>query len=390
MKRTEFLKNGIVSVTGLILVKNIDPIIKWENRIAKIIEASYLNIDKWKGIHKKVDDDIVGIAGAISNQTGKFPPPLDADKWTWSGMVTNSSVWGSKVQSGPPYLCKGGLGHLIQGQGRFNGMTYASIPLLFYTSDLKSWESYKQPIIEYSQWQLDGWRNSLHADRSKWGRISPHALVFDDENREFVMYFQSRQELRNGPPGIRNVGVATSKNMIDWNHHDEVWYTVEDWVSDYPGLIHNNDLRSIYSESFPWVVGAWKHNGWYYIIMNGRRSGKNGLSSIRKIMRSRSANYEFEPYEISDFGMFPYAVPIEYDGTWYLPWRRSNSVGLYISDRLEGPYRDFVTLFPSHLGLDEAARVQGFNFFRWEGKWCITYHVNPKGGRPMMMWGMEK
>lgn len=55
-----------------------------------------------------------------------------------------------------------------------------------------------------------------------WGRISPHGLIFDVENREYVMYFQSRQELSEDPVGIRSVGLATSKDMINWKHQENV------------------------------------------------------------------------------------------------------------------------------------------------------------------------
>ena len=346
--------------------------------------------DQFKGVSAEVEDDVAGIAGAISHHTGNHPPPLDGSRWEWKGEVTGDDVWGRKVESGAPYLTSSGIGHIVNGQGRYNGQSYASIPLLLGTNDLNSWDSYPRPVLEYADWQLEGWANTIASGGNKWGRVSPHALVYDDENSQFVLYFQSRQELHNGPPGIRSVGLATSKDMINWTHQDEVWYTVDDWIDDFSELLDESDHSSLYSASYPRVVGAWKHDGYYYIIMNGNKSTGQGISSTRRIMRSKHATRGFKPYPIDRSGMVPYAPPVEYGGTWYLPWRIGSKVGIYTSERLEGPYEDFVELFELHPPYPGRERASGFNLFRWNGKWCITYYLRPPGERGVHMWGMEK
>jgi hypothetical protein len=391
MRRKDFIYAGFTGGLGVLCsvlyVKFISnkPVISNDDK-SQIINA---NDSKFKGVYKNTEPDVVGVHGAISNQTGNYPPPLDKSRWFWAGEVTRSYVWGNKAQSGSPYLTDHGLGHVINGQGRYNGQSYASVPILIHTPDLLQWDDYSRPVLEYSDWQLKGWRNASVFGRDKWGRVSPYALVYDDINRQFVLYFQSRQELRNGPPGIRSVGLATSPDMMNWQHQEQVWYTIDDWLNDFPGYVRASEKSLVYRESYPWVVAAWKHKNYFYIIVNGLRSAENGLTSVRKVLRSEHATHSFEPYPMDETGMMPYAAPVEYDGIWYLPWRDSTHVGVYTAGRLEGPYENFTPLFEIHPPYSEISRSQGFNLFRWNGKWCITYHVNPAGKNGVFMWGME-
>lgn len=167
---------------------------------------------------------------------------------------------------------------------------------------------------------------------------------------------------------------------------------MDDYVNDHPKVTeeyledeypyHPYPTYELYKKSFPWVVGAWKHEDYYYILMAGY---------LKSLMRSKHAQHGFEKVEQNLSGRDPYARMTYWNGKWYWPWRNSTHVGVYIADEMTGPWNDFYPLFPAHPHfIEERDRLIGLNLFKWNGKWTIMYYARPKDEYGMLLWGREK
>lgn len=165
---------------------------------------------------------------------------------------------------------------------------------LIRTSDLETFEFIPNVLDETDQ----PWQGTQ--------RVMPSCLFFDGE--KYNCYFIDKPDSWGGAYwGGRGVGIATSKNLRDWEYHPEPAFTAETFYN-LTGKGDKNDLKRR-GTFYSW--GGWYHKGYHYLFMNGSIEGGESFDRIC-VRHKGDLNWELVEHDYKED-----SAPIQVGEKWY-------------------------------------------------------------------------
>ncbi len=241
---------------------------------------------------------------------------------------------------------------------------------LAFSQNLLDWHDYPDNPVMY---KLADWQGSQ--------RAMPRAMLYDEKNSQWVVYFV---DLVGHYPGIRAIGAAYSTDLINWRPSEQPMLTVHDYVRAVPDWIEATD-EEIDREGRVYSSWAIYHEGRYYLQVQGtNRTGSNRTYGTIILVADEPEG----PWRrAADFrGDFtPQQRPVYAEGRWYTVftgrWDDQLGFGLAWSENLLGPYERNPENPIISTDMTTRARPQ---LFQYRGVWAILFARGPHPG-PMRL-----
>ena len=332
-----------------------------------------------------------GIPGGHEGPPLTAGPPLDPDSWhKIPGTVLNQDqVWGNRINARTTFTLPGGKMGLLYSShpGRDErqrdpewraaqleqGLTTGPSGSIAFTHNLLDWSDYPEnPILNEIQrsWQTPH-------------RVHTRDLLYDPNEDRWVVYFGNIDP--ENSPGIREVGVTYSKDLVNWEYADGPLLTIEDYASFVPERIEATP-EELDEHGRVYLGWGMYYNDRFYITLSGtetvglRETGEDAgtvrsLSTGRVVLAGNTPEGPFEYMaHIDADNLLPGSKPVYWNGRWYSvftgTWNDQPGFGLAWSDELFGP----VTRNP-HNPIITVESTQRSNpiFFHHEGTWGVLF-----------------
>ena len=321
-------------------------------------------------------NDCVNIHGMKSNSTGN-PPPLSG----WKLLEKNDSIdivhysettGKRKIDPVGFYLTENNLALYYNSSPAGNYDDWAGHPhattqdgsLISFSEDLMYHKNYEgNPVLNEPQYNWQG-KN----------RTNPYALVWHEDHQTFYTFYGDFAEKGDNDkyPGRRALGVAKSKNLIDWEYLsvDEPLFHIRDMENFAPEVFKSVD--DVTRQGRVYAFGAIYHDGFIYLNVGG---STNRELNFNFIIRSQ------DPLEGWELVMTdaPRPMPMEYDGKWYSLYNMradgnpdGRAIGLEVADCMTCEYERKGQLFDIQHWTSAGHSRQ---LFMYKGRWYIAFRV---------------
>ena len=289
--------------------------------------------------------------GGIIGSTGG--PPFNPLSWhkVEHDVLSYEDAWGLRVKPRGIFQLPGGVGILYNSKPPLN-YQYDGAQLqtgsLAFTRNLIDWHDYPGNPVMYEiqrEWQ------------GIW-RVMPRAMLYDERNGQWVAYTGDA----DGPyPGIRAVGTAYSRDLVNWVMDENLTMTVIDYadeVAEHSGRSREEIIERgrIYAE---WAI---HYDDQYYLFVSGF------------IFVADEPGGPFRYYDRFKGDLMPRTRPAYWNGKWYTAitgsWDGKPGIGLAWSDNLMGPYE----LNPQNpiFEVETTSRARP-QLVRHDGVWAVIY-----------------
>ncbi len=290
-------------------------------------------------------------------------PPFNPAAWhkVEGDVLSIDDVWGRRVKPRGVFEIPGGVGVLYNSkppEGYEDGARDQTGSLAF-SRNLVDWEDYAGNPVLY---EVQDWQGSF--------RAMPRAMMYDEANKQWVVYFG---DSHGDYPGIRGLGTAYSTDLVNWTYEDGPTITIADYAAAVPERIEATD-EELAEEGRVYAEWAIHYEGRYYIRVSGtNRTGENRRSSA-VVLVSDSPGGPFDEVEEFDGDLIPQTRPVYWEGKWYTAitrtWDDTAGIGLAVSDDLMGPYEENPENPIFTIETTSRARPQ---LFRYGGVWAVLY-----------------
>ncbi len=301
-----------------------------------------------------------GLPGGHEGPPATAGPPMDPGSWhkVPHDVLHEENIYGHRVNARTTFKMPGGMGLLYSSHPREHkredpnwirkqlnqGLVTGPMGSLAYTRDLFNWTDYPgNPVLNETQrpWQTSD-------------RIHTRDMLYDPENNRWAAYFGNM--CGDNMPGVRSVGVAYSKDLVNWEYADGPILNIEDFASMIPERIEATEAE-LYEHGRVYLRWVIYHNGRYYFVISGtlavgptptadehtEAGGIRAISSGSIALVSDSPEGPFELLsEVKEDQILPGSKPVYWNGKWYSvfsgTWNNQPGFGLDWSDDLFGTY----------------------------------------------------
>ena len=319
-----------------------------------------------------------GLPGGHEGPSETAGPPIDPESWhiVPGNILDENDVWGNRVNPRTTFKIPGGMGLMYtshpgvermqdlewrEEQERL-GVVRAGAGSFAFTNDLVNWYDFPgNPVVNKVQ---NAWQ-SPH-------RAALRDLLYDPVSDQWVVYFS---DAGGDYPGIRAVGAAYSKDLINWEYMDRPMITINDYASWVPERIVATDQElleggRVYHE---WAI---YHHGKYYFSLNGSTRTGEGRTYSSILLVSDSPTGPFERIKDVEEDYQPPGAnkPVYWEGKWYSiftgNWDGQPGFGLAWSDKLTGPYQE--NPHNPIIAVESIQRSHPY-LFNYEGLWGVLF-----------------
>lgn len=339
------------------------------------------------------NESFYGIPGGMEGPLATSAPPINSGSWhkATGDVFGVDDVWGIRIDPITTFEIPDGMGLFYNSAPPLEwrndsewkknqekqGLVIGETGSVAFTTDLFNWFDYPEnPILNEQQRSWQTHRRVLMGD-----------IVFDPENNRWISYF-GNMVLSRDEAGIRNVGVAYSKDLINWEYADGPILTIEDYATVVPDRIEATE-EELHEHGRVYPGWAMIHNGRYYLTLSGTEkvgyvetTEQTGISDISRGRIALVSDSPEGPFElvgnIDEVHMLPGSKPVYWNGKWYSVftgvWDEQPGFGLAWSDELFGTY----TRNPENpiIKVETIQRTSPM-LFHYDGIWGVFY---TKGG----------
>jgi len=325
----------------------------------------------------------------------KVAPPRSPDAWhkVERNVLDSRRAWGRRFKPRAVFQIPGGIGVLYnsvppRGFRAPRGFASGQTSSLAFSRNLLDWHDYPgNPVMH----QLADWQGTR--------RAMPRAMLYDQKNEQWVVYFVDHT---GKYPGIRAAGTAYSTDLVNWRPSTAPTITVDDYLRAVPEPRHvKATVEQLRREGCIYPSWAMYHDGRYYVQIQilGRR--RRPITDAQRAVELLVADEPGGPFEYvecrGDF--IPRQRPVYSGGRWYTVFAGNLVDGEFIvpngldipdsqpgfglawSDDLLGPYE---TNPHNPIITTNSAQRTRPQLFRYNGTWAILFGEGPAPG-PMRL-----
>ena len=351
------------------------------------------------GCGSEQSESFSGLPGGHEGPTLAAGPPMDSGSWhkVPGNILEEGMIWGQRVNARTTFkLPGGGMGLFYSShpgpdrqqdrEWRENqisrGLTTGPSGSIAYTRDLFNWHDYPgNPVL-----------NEIQRSWQTHHRVHTRDMLYDPRENRWVAYFGNIDP--HNSPGIREVGVAYSKDLVNWEYADGPILTIEDYAAMVPHRIEATE-EELFEHGRVYLNWAMFYNDRYYITISGTEtvghvetSEDVGVRSIRTgriVLAGDSPEGPFEHVaEIEAISIAPGSKPVYWNGKWYSvfagTWDGQPGFGLAWSDPLFGRY----TVNPDNPIITvESTQRSNPILFNYDGTWGVLFSQGANWWEPL-------
>jgi len=293
-------------------------------------------------------------------------PPMNPASWhAAEGYVFElDQVWGLRIKPRGVFQIPGGIGLIYNSRPPADfeapeGFAAQQTGSLAFSRNLVDWHDFPgNPVLH----EVQDWQGSQ--------RAMPRAMLFDEKNEQWVVYFGDSD---GNYPGIRAGGTAFSRDLVNWQYAPGPTITVDDYVNAVPERIEAT-AEELATEGRIYPSWAIFHEGRYFLNASGTNvTGENRrYGSIMLVSDEPAGPFEYA----GDFkgNLMPESPPVYSDGRWYTVytgyWDGQPGLGLAHAADLLGPYE--ANPHNPILAVETIVRARP-QLFRYDGTWAILF-----------------
>ncbi len=302
-----------------------------------------------------VFEPYTGHPGGHEGPPATAGPPMDPGAWhKVPGLILDEGdIWGNRVNARTTFTVPGGMGLLYSSHpGRDKqtdsewrnaqieqGLTTGPSGSIAFTRDLLNWYDHPaNPVLNETQrsWQTPA-------------RVHTRDMLYDPVGNRWVVYFGNI--CGDDVPGIRTLGVAYSRDLVNWEYADGPLLTIEDYARWVPERIEATE-EELYEHGRIYLGWAMHHDGRFYMTLSGTETvgeteheGIRSTSTGRVVLAADTPEGPFEHIEELDANnVLPGTKPVYWNGRWYSvfagSWDDQPGFGLAWSNELFGPFEE--------------------------------------------------
>ena len=302
------------------------------------------------GAQNSVEATAIPEGGFIGRLGG---PPMNPDSWhkVEGDVMHYDEAWGERVLPRGLFQIPGGIGLLYNSKPpldyRGDGALTQTGSLAF-TRNFIDWHDFPgNPVLYEIQHEWQGiWR------------VMPRAMLYDERNEQWVVYTGDA----DGPyPGIRAVGTAYSRDLVNWVMDENITMTVIDYADEV--AVHSGRSREeIIERGRIYTDWAIYYEDRYYLYVSGF------------LFDSDEPGGPFSYFDGFKGNFIPNQQPAYWNGKWYTVitgnWDGRPGIGLAWSEDLMGPYEMNPQNPIFEVETTSRARPQ---LIRHDGVWAVVY-----------------
>ncbi|WP_234572242.1 hypothetical protein [Rhodohalobacter sp. 614A] len=292
------------------------------------VPASFLQMEalNYKAVFQS-EVQSAGLLGIPTNYQGN-PPPSNPDDWMVidDDLLLPEDIWGNAVAPINVFKTETGVGMIYSSM--WSGAVRGS---LASSSDGIHWQDFPlNPVMDnFQPWQY------------VW-RVSPGAVLWDGE--KFICYYTDAEPAWDkGYYGMRAVGYAWSKDMVEWHYKkDKPLLTHNDFHVMYSDLIDfENSTPKVHGRIYP--RNAFKYNGETYLVLTISVSNQRSSAEYEwVVIKSRDGKSNWERVDFK--GRIPEDPIVKYGDHYYTSFKIYGKEGrgatIAVSDDILGPYEN--------------------------------------------------
>jgi hypothetical protein len=293
----------------------------------------------------------ISSGGFIGSRGGPSFNPLSWHKVDGDVLAYTDDVWGRRVKPRGIFQIPGGVGLLYNSKPPENYIgdgARTQTGSLAFTRNLVDWYDFPgNPVLSEIRHEWQG-----------GDRVMPRAMLFDERNQQWVVY---TGDAIGSYPGTRAVGVAFSRDLVNWMIHDQITMTIEDYATRVAPL-SNRTAEEIIARGRVYASWAIYHDDRYYLSASGH------------LFASDEPEGPFEYYDGFQGDLLPRTLPVHWDGKWYTAfpgyWNGQAGIGLAVADDLMGPYQENSS--NPIFSIETTSRARPM-LIRYDGTWAVLY-----------------
>lgn len=302
------------------------------------------------GAHGSMEAAAVSEGGFIGRLGG---PPVNPDSWhkVEKDVMHYDEAWGERVMPRGIFQIPGGIGLLYNSKPPLD---YRGDGALLQTGSL----AFSRNMVDWHDFPGNPVMSEIQKEWQGIWRVMPRAMLYDERNEQWVVYTCDA----DGPyPGIRAVGTAYSRDLVNWVMDDKLTMSVVDYADEVAGQSRRSrediiERGRIYAE---WAI---YYEGRYYLYVGGF------------LFVSDEPGGPFLYYDGFKGDLVPDQQPAYWNGKWYTVitgnWNGQPGIGLAWADDLMGPYHENPQNPIFKVETTSRARPQ---IFRYNGVWAVIY-----------------